>query len=112
LQVVRMGFGSNEGIGNMTELLQRAIAEIEKLPTDAQDAIATRILTDLKDEQAWAGRFTATTDEHWDRLVEKIRREIAAGGTASLDDVFPPVVSRAGSRVPQRSFGSGSVDFL
>jgi hypothetical protein len=79
----------------MTELLQRAIAEIEKLPADAQDAIATRILADLADEQAWAGRFAATTDEQWDRLAEKIRRDIADGGTASLDEIFPPGTSGA-----------------
>lgn len=36
----------------MTELLRRAIAEIERLPADAQDAIAARILADLADEQA------------------------------------------------------------
>ena len=76
----------------MTELLQRAIAEIEKLPAEAQDAIATRILADLEDERAWAGRFAATTDENWNRLAAKVRREIAAGDTATLDEVFPPRV--------------------
>ncbi len=79
----------------MTELLQRAIAEIERLPADAQDAIATRILADLEDERAWAGRFAATTDEDWGRLAGKVRREIAAGDTATLDEVFPPGVSEA-----------------
>lgn len=74
----------------MTELLQRAIAEIEKLPAATQDAIATRILADLADDLAWAGRFAATTDAHWDRLVERIRREVAAGATVPVDVVFPP----------------------
>lgn len=78
----------------MTELLQRAIAEIEKLPVEEQNAIATRILAELADEQAWTDRFMATTDEQWDRLTEAVRREIAAGDTTSLDDVFPPDVSR------------------
>jgi hypothetical protein len=66
----------------MTELLQQAIAEIEKLPAEEQDAIATRILAELADEQAWAVRFSATTDEQWDRLADAVRREIAAGDTA------------------------------
>ena len=79
----------------MTELLQRAIAEMEKLPADAQDAIATRILADLEDEQVWAERFTATTDRHWDRLAEEVRRDIAAGGTTPLDEVFKPAASEA-----------------
>lgn len=78
----------------MTGLLQRVIAEIGKLPAEEQDAIATRILVELADEQAWAARFSAMTDEQWDRLTEAVRREIAAGDTAPLDDVFPSDVSR------------------
>jgi hypothetical protein len=74
----------------MTELLQRVIAEIEKLPEEEQEAIARRILAELADEQAWAGRFNATTDEQWDRLTEAVRRDIAAGDTTPLDDLFPP----------------------
>ena len=50
----------------MTKLLERAVAEIEKLPEDAQDAIAARLLADLADEQAWAARFAATTDAQFD----------------------------------------------
>ena len=78
----------------MTELLQRVMAEIEKLPAEEQDAIATRILAERADEQAWAARFKATTDEQWDHLTEAVRREIADGDTAALDDVLPPGVSR------------------
>jgi hypothetical protein len=40
----------------MTELLQLAIAEIEKLPAEEQNAIATRILAELKDEQKHINR--------------------------------------------------------
>ncbi|MDV2991260.1 MAG: hypothetical protein N4J56_000914 [Chroococcidiopsis sp. SAG 2025] len=35
----------------MTELLQQAIAEIQKLPADQQDAIAARFSAELQDEQ-------------------------------------------------------------
>ena len=74
----------------MTELVQRVIAEIEKLPANEQDAVAARFLAELADEQAWARRFKATTDEQWDRLAEAARREIAAGDTTPLQDLFPP----------------------
>ena len=47
----------------MTELLRRAIAKLEKLPDDQQDVIASRLLAELKDEQAWASRFESTTNE-------------------------------------------------
>ena len=63
-----------------TELLQRAIVELEKLPADEQDAIAARLLAELEDEQAWSARFKATTDEQWDRLAAAVRQEIAAAG--------------------------------
>jgi len=66
----------------MTRLLEQAIIEIEKLPDDAQDAIAARLLADLADEQAWAARFAATTDAKWDRMATMVRQEIAAGVVA------------------------------
>jgi hypothetical protein len=74
----------------MTELLRRVIAKIEKLPEEEQDAIATRLLAELEDEQAWKARFESTTNEQWDRLAEMVRLEIIAGDTTPLDDVFPP----------------------
>jgi hypothetical protein len=73
----------------MTELLRHAITEIEKLPADVQNAVATRILTDLEDEQAWTARFDATSDEQWNRLAEMARQEIAVGDTTPLEDAFP-----------------------
>ena len=79
----------------MTRLLEQAIAEIEKLPEDTQDAIAARILADLADEQAWAARFAATSDAQWERMAAMVRREIAAGDTIPLDDVFPIRVSKS-----------------
>jgi hypothetical protein len=77
----------------MTSLLQQAVAEIEKLPAEGQDAIASRILAELSDERAWESRFDATTDEQWERLAQGARREIAAGSATPLDEFFPPGVS-------------------
>jgi len=74
----------------MTNLLQQAIAEIQSLPAEEQDAIARRILAELADEKEWAARFQATTDQQWDRLADAARREIAAGRITPLDGVFPP----------------------
>ncbi|HZF10978.1 MAG TPA: hypothetical protein VFE33_19485 [Thermoanaerobaculia bacterium] len=73
----------------MTVLLEQAMAEIEKLPADTQDAIAARLLAEVADEQAWAERFEATTDTQWDRLAESARNEIANGDFVPLDEVFP-----------------------
>jgi len=73
----------------MTRLLEQAITEIGKLPAEEQDAIASRILAELADEQEWTTRFDATTDKQWDRLSELARQEISAGDTDPLDAVFP-----------------------
>jgi hypothetical protein len=74
----------------MTDLLQRAIAEAEKLPVEDQDAIAARFLAEVEDERKWADRFAATTEDQWDRIVADVRRDVAIGGTRPLDGVFPP----------------------
>ena len=68
----------------MTDLLQQAVAKIERLPAEDQDAIAARILAEVAVEEAWATRIHATTDDQWDRMAEAARREIAVGDTAPL----------------------------
>jgi hypothetical protein len=73
----------------MTTLLQRAVAEAEKLPIEDQDAIASRLLAEIEDERKWAARFTATTEDQWDRMVAEARRDIAANGSRPLDVAFP-----------------------
>ena len=73
----------------MTELLRQVVAQIEKLPAEQQDAIANRLLAELKDEQAWENRFATTTNDQWDKLAQMVRQEIADGETSPLDDVFP-----------------------
>lgn len=72
----------------MTSLLQRAMAEAEKLPVEDQDAIASRLLAEVEDEQGWAARFAATADDQWDRLVAEVRRDVATNGTRPLDEIF------------------------
>jgi len=73
----------------MTTLLQRAVAEVEKLPIEDQDAIAARLLAEVEDERAWAARFAATTDEQWDRLAAEVRRDVATGKTRPPEEAFP-----------------------
>ena len=73
----------------MTELLQQVIAEIKKLPADQQDAIASRIMAELKDEQRWTEQFESTSNEQWDQLADIVRQEIVNGETVPLDEIFP-----------------------
>ena len=73
----------------MTELLERAIAQLKTLPADEQDAIAARLLAEMEDEQTWKAQFESTTDNQWDRMAEMVRQEIAAGDITPLAEVFP-----------------------
>ncbi|MGD1701909.1 hypothetical protein [Dapis sp. BLCC M229] len=72
----------------MTELLRRAISQIEKLPEAEQDAIASRLLAELEYERLWQDKFGATKDEQWDILAEMVRQEIVVGETKALEDFF------------------------
>jgi hypothetical protein len=69
----------------MTTLLERAIAEIEKLSPDIQDAIAARLLAELADETQWQTQFAATTDEQWQKMVVAVQAEIDEEKTMSLE---------------------------
>jgi hypothetical protein len=46
----------------MTDLLERAIAQLQNVPIDRQDAIATLILEELEAEQAWDASFARSPD--------------------------------------------------
>ncbi len=78
----------------MTELLQQAIAQIEKLLPDQQDAIASRLLAELQDEHKWETSFATMTDDQWDQMAAMVRQEIASGETVPLDSVFPPQIRK------------------
>lgn len=74
----------------MTELLKQAIAEIEKLPSDRQDMIASQFLKELEGDRAWESSFDSTTDDQWDKLAAMMRQEVVKGETVELDEIFPP----------------------
>ncbi|HMO86753.1 MAG TPA: hypothetical protein PKC18_17730 [Lacipirellulaceae bacterium] len=67
----------------MTALLDQALAEIQKLPPDEQDAIATLILEELADEERWSTAF-ATSQDALARLAEKARHDRRAGKVRPL----------------------------
>ena len=73
----------------MIKLLEKAAAEVERLPEDAQDAIAARLLADIADQKAWSARFAETTETQWERIATFVRKEIGAEEPMPLDDVFP-----------------------
>lgn len=46
----------------MTELLERAIAQLQRLPEGDQNAIATMILAEMEEDQRWDIAFARSPD--------------------------------------------------
>lgn len=72
----------------MTKLLQQAVAKIQQLTPEQQDAIATRLLEELQDEYNWETRFTNTTEEQWEKMAHLVRQEIINSDTIPLDQIL------------------------
>jgi len=72
----------------VTELLQKAIEAVQAMPDDIQDAIASRLLEEVTDEQAWTALFDATSDAQWTALARATRRDIRAGRTTPIEDAL------------------------
>ena len=68
----------------MTALLEKAIAEISKLPPEKQEEVATWVLAELKSEARWSRSFDGSQNE-LERLGEQALVEHRAGRTMELD---------------------------
>jgi hypothetical protein len=73
----------------MTELLESVIVQLKALPAIDQDAIASRLLAELQDEQRWNKSFAETTDRQWELLADMVHQEIASEEVTPLDVMFP-----------------------
>ena len=68
----------------MTELLERAIALMQALPEEEQDAIASVILAEIEDERRWDESFSRSQDT-LAQLATSAMTEYHAGQTQELD---------------------------
>ncbi len=62
----------------MTELLEKALAEVSKLSPEEQDVVAALILDVLEDERQWEIAF-AGSQHKLARLAEKVLEDVRAG---------------------------------
>ena len=58
----------------MTQLLKKALIEVNKLPPDKQDTIASIILEELEDERRWDRSFADSQDK-LAQLAQKVRTD-------------------------------------
>jgi hypothetical protein len=69
---------------NMNALLQKALAEVVRLPDEEQETIATLILDAIAAERGWDERFAKTQDQ-LGALALSARSEVTRGNVASGD---------------------------
>jgi len=67
----------------MTQLLEKALNEVAKLPASEQDAVAAILLEELTSERRWAESFARSQDS-LAKLAEQALAEYAAGRTKPL----------------------------
>jgi len=67
----------------MTQLLEKALSQVAKLPASEQDAVAAILLDELASEQRWAESF-ATSQALLDKLAQKALADHVAGRTKPL----------------------------
>lgn len=68
----------------MNALLEKALAEVARLPEAEQEAIASLILDEIAAERGWDERFARTQDQ-LGALVQSARAEVARGDVLSDD---------------------------
>ena len=71
----------------MATLLEKALEKVGSLPPDEQEAIASQILADLADEEAWKKRFAEKRDIIL-RMAREALEEDARGETLPLDSLL------------------------
>ena len=67
----------------MTQLLEKALSQVAKLPASEQDALATIVLEELASEQRWSESF-AKSQDLLAKLAGEALAEQAAGRTQLL----------------------------
>jgi hypothetical protein len=82
---------------DMNALLEKALAEVARLPEEEQEIIATLILDEIAAERGWDERFAKTQDQLGE-LVRSARAEVARGDVVSGDPSDRPnALSSCGS---------------
>ncbi len=67
----------------MTDLLEKALSEVKKLPPSEQDALAAILLEELAAEQRWTESFAKSQD-----ALETLAQEALAEHRAGLTKLF------------------------
>ena len=67
----------------MTDLLEKALGEVKKLPLSEQDAVAAILLQEMAAEQRWSDSFAKSQDA-LEKLAQEALAEHRAGQTKPM----------------------------
>jgi hypothetical protein len=67
----------------VTDLLEKALNEVKKLPPSEQDAVAAILLEELASEQRWSDSFARSQDA-LEKLAQEALAEHRAGKTKPM----------------------------
>lgn len=67
----------------MTQLMEKALSEVAKLPESEQEALAAILLEEIASEQRWSDSF-AKSEDLLEKLAAEALAEHAAGRTEPL----------------------------
>ncbi|HET6401874.1 MAG TPA: hypothetical protein VFH95_10795 [Candidatus Kapabacteria bacterium] len=68
----------------MTQLLQTAISEVQKLPEREQNVLAALILEEMIDERKWDAAFSKSQDQ-LEQLAAEALEELHSGKATPLE---------------------------
>lgn len=68
----------------MTELMEKAVSELQKLPETEQDRVAEWLLAEIEDERQWDEAFANSSDV-LEKLALEALEELRAGRTKPLN---------------------------
>ena len=70
----------------MTELMERLIDCLKRLPEEEQDKYAAAYLEE--DDQRWDTLFAETTDEQWEQMASAAREQKKTSDSTTLEAVI------------------------
>ena len=77
-------------LGSMVGIAKRFIQTFKKLPPEKQEYYGIPFLeaieADQKEDQKWEAAFAETTDEQWEKMAERARKQHRRGESLTLDD--------------------------
>ena len=72
----------------MTDLLERLINRLKRLPKGEQDKYAAAYLKELNDDRRWDKLFADTTDEQWKQMASEAREQEKTSNSTTLEAII------------------------